>query len=85
MNRILFIRLDKIGDLVCTLCADDHPSLKEDSKHWLISKNLEFIPEHAVPKRKYSSLTKDWQGFKDLYQILKDSYFDASVDRKSVV
>lgn len=79
MNKILFIRLDKIGDLVCTLCADDHPSLKEDSKYWLISKGLEFIPEHAVPKRNYSSLTKDWQGFKDLYEILKDGYFDASV------
>lgn len=79
MSKILFIRLDKIGDLVCTLCADDHPSLKEDSKHWLISKGLEFIPEHAVPIRKYSSLTKDWKGFKDLYEILNHDYFDASV------
>lgn len=79
MNKILFIRLDKIGDLVCTLCADDHPSLKEDSKHWLISKGLEFIPEHAVPKRHYSPLTKNWQGFLDLYEILKAGHFDASV------
>tara|TARA_B110001454_G_C12723326_1_gene436655 strand:- start:11372 stop:12415 length:1044 start_codon:yes stop_codon:yes gene_type:complete len=79
MSKILFIRLDKIGDLVCTMCTDDHPSLKEDSKHWLISKGLEFIPEHAVPKRKYSSITKDRQGFRDLYEILKGEFFDASV------
>jgi heptosyltransferase I len=79
MSKILFIRLDKIGDLVCTMCTDDHPSLKEDSKHWLISKGLEFIPEHSVPKRNYSSLTKDRQGFHDLYEILKTGLFDASV------
>lgn len=78
-ESILFIRLDKIGDLVCTLCSDDHPGLNEYSKHWLITKGLEFIPSHSVPKRKYSTLTKDWQGFKDLYVILKTKPFIASV------
>lgn len=78
-KKILFIRLDKIGDLVCTLCCDDHPDLAMCSKHWLISKGLEFIPEHALPKRSYSSLSKDRQGFKDLYQFLKTTSFDASI------
>lgn len=78
-QKILFIRLDKIGDLVCTLCCDDHPNLKEYSKHWLISKGLEFIPEHAEPSRNYSSLTKDQNGFWDLYRFLKNNPFDASV------
>lgn len=78
-ERILFIRLDKIGDLVCTLCSDDHPDLKEYSKHWLISEGLEFIPDHAVPKREFSTLTKDKQGFFDLYYFLKANQFIASV------
>ncbi|MBL7543880.1 MAG: glycosyltransferase family 9 protein [Bdellovibrionaceae bacterium] len=78
-GRILFIRLDKIGDLICTLCSDDHPDLKEYSKDWLISKGLEFIPEHAVPKRRFATLTKNWEGFKDLFAYLKDHHFDASV------
>jgi heptosyltransferase I len=78
-GQILFIRLDKIGDLVCTLCSDDHPDLKEYPKHWLISEGLEFIPDHALPKRDYSTLTKDKQGFFDLYYFLKGNHFIASV------
>ena len=78
-KKILFIRLDKIGDLICTLCTDDHPSLKEYSKHWLIAKNLDYIPDHAVPKRIFSSISKDSGGFSELYHILKTNSFDASV------
>lgn len=78
-KKILFIRLDKIGDLICTLCCDDHPRLKEYSKHWLISKDLEFIPEHSDPKRFYSTLTKDQHGFWNLYRFLKANSFEASV------
>ncbi len=78
-KKILFIRLDKIGDLICTLCTDDHPSLKGYSKHWLIAKNLDYIPDHALPKRIYSSISKDRGGFSDLYSILKTNSFAASV------
>lgn len=78
-KKILFIRLDKIGDLVCTLCVDEHPDLKEYSKYWLIAKGLEFIPEQAVPQRVFSSLTKDRQGFKHLFNFLKSTSFDASI------
>ena len=78
-KKILFVRLDKIGDLICTLCTDDHPDLKEYSKHWLIVKGLEYIPDHSVPKRTYLPLTKDHTGFSDLYHFLKTNSFSASV------
>lgn len=78
-GRLLFIRLDKIGDLVCTLCSDDHPDLQDYPKDWIISEGLEFIPDHAVPKRRFTTLTKDRQGFFDLYYFLKENSFIGSV------
>lgn len=78
-KKLLFIRLDKIGDLVCTLCSDDHPDLNEYSKHWLISKGLGFVPDHAVPKRLYTSLTKDIFGFVNLYKFLRQNAFAGSI------
>ncbi len=82
-KKILLIRLDKIGDLICTLCTDDHPTLREYSTHWLIAKNLDYIPEHSAPKRVYSSISKDGAGFSDLYDILKTNSFAASVSFQS--
>lgn len=59
MNRLLLIRLDKIGDLVCTMCVDQIHGLENYETHWVISKGLGFIPDHALPRRNYTEFTKD--------------------------
>jgi heptosyltransferase I len=59
MKKLLLIRLDKIGDLVCTLCVDQIPTLANYETHWIISKGLGFIPDHARPQRNYTEFVKD--------------------------
>jgi ADP-heptose:LPS heptosyltransferase len=48
---ILLVRMDKLGDLVLSLPADEHPVCSGRRVHWFISKGLGFIPEQAVPRR----------------------------------
>lgn len=60
MKKAVFIRLDKIGDLICTLPIDQAPELKDWEITWVISKGLSFIPEHADPKRSYLELDKNY-------------------------
>lgn len=79
-NKILFIRLDKIGDLVCTLPCDEHPLIpKNVEKFWILSKGNEFIALNAAPPRSFLSLDKKtpWQSFKTLSTFLRQHRFDA--------
>ncbi|MGZ3796074.1 MAG: glycosyltransferase family 9 protein [Pseudobdellovibrionaceae bacterium] len=76
VKKAVFIRLDKIGDLICTLPIDQAPELKDWEITWVISQGLSFIPEHAVPKRRYIELDKKnpseaRQKFAQLLQELK--------------
>lgn len=59
MKKAVFIRLDKIGDLICTMPVDQIPELKDWEITWVIAKGLSFIPEHADPKRRYLELDKN--------------------------
>ncbi|WII73559.1 glycosyltransferase family 9 protein [Bdellovibrio sp. 22V] len=59
MKKVLLIRLDKIGDLICTMCVDQVSFLKGHDVQWVISKGLGFVPDHADPKRKYLELSKE--------------------------
>lgn len=59
MKKAVFIRLDKIGDLICTMPVDQVPELKDWDITWVIAKGLSFIPEHADPKRRYIELDKN--------------------------
>jgi heptosyltransferase I len=58
MKKAVFIRLDKIGDLICTLPVDQVSYLQDWEITWVISRGLSFIPEHANPKRNYIELDK---------------------------
>lgn len=61
-KKVLLIRLDKIGDLICTLCVDQVSFLKDCEVQWVISKGLSFVPNHADPRRQFIELSKDnWQ------------------------
>lgn len=58
-KKVLLVRLDKIGDLICTLCVDQVSFLKDCEVQWVISKGLAFVPENADPKRAFIELSKD--------------------------
>ncbi len=74
-KKAVFIRLDKIGDLISTLPCDQIRGLESYNITWVIAKGLAFIPEHSVPKRRYFELDKKkpWRSFWSLYKILKTS------------
>lgn len=61
-KKVLLIRLDKIGDLICTMCVDQVSFLKDCEVQWVIAQGLSFIPENAEPRRQYIELSKtDWR------------------------
>lgn len=72
-QKALLVRLDKIGDLVLTLPADQQPALSHFECVWIVSKGMGFIPSHAVPQRNFYELPKEWslETWKQLWSILK--------------
>lgn len=79
--KILLIRLDKIGDLICSLPVDECEVLKGHSIHWAISKGLEFVPDHSAPRRRYQSFRRDWNvtDFILFFQFLKNEKFEMAI------
>lgn len=63
-KRVLLVRLDKIGDLISTMCVDQlkhgygQPLSERYQITWCISKGLGFIPEAALPPREFIELDK---------------------------
>jgi ADP-heptose:LPS heptosyltransferase len=80
-DRVLLIRLDKIGDLICTLCVDQVSFLKDCEIQWAINKGLAFVPENSDPKRKFIELAKDdWKtSLKNLRKFLREFKPDIAV------
>ncbi len=56
--KSIFLRLDKIGDLIATLPVDQMPWLQENNIHvkWVIAKGLGGIAKHADPAREFIEL-----------------------------
>lgn len=56
--KSVFIRLDKIGDLIASLPVDELSFLREKNVEvqWVIAKGLGFIAESAKPARKFLEL-----------------------------
>ncbi len=71
---MLLIRLDKIGDLISTMCVDQTELLKGCDVRWVISKGLGFVPDHAEPQRTYIELSKeDWKtSLKALREFIRE-------------
>ena len=55
-RRALFVRLDRIGDLVLTLPTDS--SVIIDRVDWWIPRGLSFVTEHASPPRNAQEFAK---------------------------
>lgn len=80
-KKVLFIRVDRIGDLVLTLPVDQTPELNDASVTWWVSKDLEFVLEASQKKRNSISIDRQnpWSEFWRLYRWLKNNPVDVSV------
>lgn len=74
MKNALLVRLDKIGDLILTLPADQQKSLAGYECTWIVAPGMGFIPAHAEPPRRYFELSKEWTAanWRKLQVILND-------------
>lgn len=81
--KAIFLRLDKIGDLIATLPVDQLPWLRDEGIEvkWVIAKGLGSIAKLAVPAREFFELdTKDSsQATQTLIDHLKAEQPDAVV------
>lgn len=80
-QRTLFVRMDRIGDLVLTLPADQHPLFKNTQNLWFISKGLGFIPQHALPPRQYVEWRRNfsWSQLWHFIKAVRDFAPDVSI------
>lgn len=81
--KAVFLRLDKIGDLIATLPVDQLPSLKEKNiqVQWVIAKGLGSIAKLAEPARNFIELDlhNPKKSTADLIAYLKSEKPDAVV------
>ena len=73
---ILFIRMDRIGDLVLTLAAD---SVFKSPVDWWIAPNAGFIADHAAPRRRVREMKikVQYAEFKHLLRELKSRAYQS--------
>ena len=67
-KKILIVRLDKIGDLICTLPIDQ--VFTQDQVQWVISPGLLPITQTAYPKRNAVELGSKFSFLNRFYFIL---------------
>lgn len=79
--KIIFIRADKIGDLICSLPVDQDPYFSDHQTSWVIAKGLKFITDFSVPKRKALeiNLSEKWNSFWSLYSHLRSEKPDMTM------
>lgn len=77
-RKALFIRVDRIGDLVLTLPVDQ---LVKFNVTWLVAQGLEFILESSSNPRSFHTTTKDFTIARAmaLYHYLAKEKFDIAV------
>jgi ADP-heptose:LPS heptosyltransferase len=86
-NPILFIRMDRIGDLVLSLAADSIFRMPEVDKYpakqvdWWIAPNTGFIADHSVPRRRVREMKMkiQYSEFKQLVRELKSRAYQTAV------
>ena len=60
MAKAIFVRMDRMGDLILNIPVDQHPLFSNISSHWFITSGLGFILENSHPKREYSEFNRDF-------------------------
>ncbi len=78
MKKFVFVRADKIGDLLLNLPVDQIPELKGSDITWVINKKTESIFKLCSPTRKFFSvdLDKPKDSFWALLQYFRSAKFD---------
>ncbi len=56
----VLIRMDRLGDLVLSLPADESPLFWDRKCHWFITSGLGFVPQHAVPRRNFTEFERSF-------------------------
>lgn len=80
-KKIVLIRLDKIGDLICSLPVDQVIDTNEYDVTWLVQKGMGQVVDLGVRPRKYFELDKNdpKSSAKQLAKILKDIQPDIAI------
>ncbi len=80
-QKALFIRVDRIGDLVLTLPVDEITALSHHNVTWWISKGLEFVLENGARKRQFLAIDNklNWTNFLALFYYLRTQQFTLAV------
>ena len=78
-RRALFVRLDRIGDLVLTLPTDESANI--DRVDWWIPRGLSFVTEHAQPQRQSHefSTTLTFLQLLSLVRCVRRNHYDIAV------
>ncbi len=69
VRRALFIRIDRMGDLVLTLPTDQLASLSGAEVDWWIPQGLGFVAQHSNPPRACLEISRKI-GFRQWFQLL---------------
>lgn len=80
-KKVLLVRLDKIGDLICTLPVDQVLDETVYEVTWVIQKGLSKILELGEKKRQFIELDKNNidESRKKLSQLLKNENYDVAI------
>lgn len=81
IERVLLIRMDKLGDLVLSISCDQLPILQGRHVTWLVSANTGFIPAHSLPRRNYfeSARSFSWRNLFSLVGQLRELQPDLAI------
>ncbi len=80
-EKVLLIRLDRIGDLILSLPIDESLARLGYESEWWIAEGLGFITANAKPIRKTFQIKRKFsvEEFKRLYSVLKSSKFSTAI------
>lgn len=59
----VLVRMDRMGDLIVSLPADEHPAFGGQRVHWFITKGLGFVAEQSQPRRRFSEFSRKFSLF----------------------
>jgi heptosyltransferase I len=79
----IFVRVDKMGDLLCTLPVDQLSAVKESGLQvkWLINESLQGLMGLANPKREFltTSTKLSWKNFWALVKLIRSEKPDGAI------
>ncbi len=78
-KKVLLIRLDKIGDLISTMCVDQILDPNKFESEWVIAKGLGFVGDYSQPKRSFVEFEKNKKSLNSFLAFLQETKPDIAV------